>query len=311
MNQSKFSLADVITLLTALTFGFVCFFGTNFYTLGNTSQSIILSLIIFLLLSGTALGAKLLKRTSRNFKTCFVLEIFLLVFFTLMMILFSISPFPQYFAVSSQKVAIQSTLTESIKQAENMFNVYEQYAENRENLYREKLKTIVAAQSINPNEYFECGFDNNGVADEKQIENKMFVIHADLFPTNHEEMKKVSSRWLADARNTLNNWWAWNFGVVGVVKNVESNSTDWLNTLENLSKVREKCEQAEDFAYNLSFKEVKKQFTMLGKPTPLSISLAVLAYLLMLLSWFVSKRHTKFPGCKVLFGNTKTERNEL
>jgi len=40
MKQSKFSLADVLTLLTALAFGFICFLGKNFSTLGNTSESI-------------------------------------------------------------------------------------------------------------------------------------------------------------------------------------------------------------------------------------------------------------------------------
>ena len=309
MNQSKFSLADLLMLSGAFAFGFVCFLGTNFFTLGNSTQSIILAVIIAGLLIGTAFGAKLLKRTSGNFKTCFVWEMILLVLFTGLTAFFSYSPFPHYFVVSGQRTEIQNKLIASITQAENMFAEYERYAEKRENLYKSKLRSVAAGKSINPREYTEYGFENNGVADSKQIENKMFTVHADLFPTNFEEMKKVGSDWLADARNTVTHWsWIrYNIGIVSVVNEVEKNSKDWLNTLTELSGVREKSEQAENFAYNLSFDDVIKHFITLGKPTWGSIGLAVAAYLLMLLSWIATKRHTKFPGLKVIFrtGNKK------
>lgn len=294
MNQSKFSLADVITLLSAFAFGFVCFLGTNFYTLGNTSQSITLAVVIAVLLGGTALGTKLLKRTNHNFKTCFIWEMVLLFLFTGLLAFFSYSPFPHYFVVSGQRVEIQSKLTTSITQAENMFAKYEQYAENREYLYLNTLRRVVAAQNTNPSEFSKCGFENNGVPFDKQIENKMFTVHADLFPTNYEEMKQVASTWLSNARNIVENWKP--IGIVDVVNDVEQNSNDWLNTLIRLSSIRGKVEQTEDFAYNLSFDDVKKHFTTLGKPTHLSIGLAVLAYLLMLLSWFVTKRDSRSTG---------------
>jgi len=310
MNQSKFSLADLLTLLAALLFGFVCFLGTNFYTLGNTAQSIVLAVIITALLAGTAFGAKLLKRTSRNFKSCFIWEIILLVLFTAFTALFSYSPFPHYFTVPGKKADIQSKLTTSISQAENMFAEYEKYAEKRKSIYKSKLKSVAAAANINPREYAEYGFVNN-VATKTQIENKMFTVHADLFPTNYSApndgngIKEVANKWLANARNSLNNWWAWNIGVVDVVNNVESNSQSWLNTLIGFSKVREKGERTKDFEYALSFADVKTAFQTLGKPTALTIVLAALAYVLMLLSWFITKRHSKFPGLKLLFGKSR------
>jgi hypothetical protein len=311
MNQSKLSLADVLTLLAALTFGFACFLGTNFYTLGNISQSLILAAIIAVLLCGTALGAKLLKRTSRNFKTCFIWEIILLGVFTLLLAFFSYSPFPHYFNVSAHKTEIRANLDKSIAQADKMFSEYEHYAENREKIYKSKLQSVANAKSVNPSEYTAYGFENNGVEDSKQIDNKMFTVHADLFPSNYEEMKRVDSQWLTNAKSTLNNGWAWNFGVVDVVNNIEQNSKDWLGTLVGLSKVREKGEQADDFEYSLSFDDTKKYFTALGKPTGLSFGLAVAAWVLMMLSWFVTKRHTRFPGLKVLFGTGKSTLNEL
>jgi hypothetical protein len=308
MNQSKFSLADVLTLLSALAFGFVCFLGANFYTLGDTKQSIIIAAIIAVILGGLAIGAKLLKRTSRNFKTCFIVEVILLILFTGFSALFSYSPFPHYSNVSAKKADIQYKLTMSITQAENMFDEYESYASKRENLYKSKLTSVAASQSTNPSEFDEYGFVNN-VAIKTQIENKMFTVHADLFPTNYSDsinscgIKEVATKWLKDAKKTVGNWKP--IGIVAVVNEVEKNSQDWLNTLIDLSKVREKGERTKDFEYALSFANVKTAFQTLGKPTALTIGLAALAYVLMLLSWFITKRHSKFPGLKLLFGKSR------
>lgn len=315
MNQSKFSLADVLTLLAALAFGFVCFLGKNFFTLGNTTQSIILSGIIFVLLSGTAIGAKLLKRTSSNFKTCFIWEVILLILFTGFTLFFSYSPFPHYFVVSEHKAKIQNELNASITQAENMFAEYERYAESREKLYESNLRSVVASKNINPGKYSEYGFENNAISDNKQIENKMFTVHADLFPTNYSDtlsnkgIKEVAIAWLSDSKDKVRGWKP--IGIVGVVKDVEKYSTNWLNTLIKFSTIREKGEQTEDFSYNLSFGDVKKRFTTLGKPTLLSIGLAVAAYIMMLLSYIVTKRHPRYPGLKVIFGTGGSSDNEL
>jgi Tfp pilus assembly protein PilE len=304
-------------LLTALIFGFVCFLGTNFYTLGNTTPSLILAAFITLLLSGTALGAKLLKRTSRNFKTCFIWEIILLVLFTGLMALFSYSPFPHYFVVSRQKTEIQSKLTASITQAEKMFANYERYAEKREALYKRKLRNVVAAKSINPSEYAKYGFEDNGIANSKQIENKLFILHAELFPTHYSNtisgdgIKEIATTWLSAAKNKLAGWKPIGVDIVDIVNEVEQNSTNWLNILMGFSTVREKGEQVKDFAYKLSFGDVKTHFTTLDQPTLLSICLAVIAYLLMLLPWIVTRRHSRFPGIKIIFGSGESSINEL
>lgn len=307
MNQSKFSLADLITVLTAFAFAFICFLGIYFFTLGNTKQSLLFSVIIAVLLVGLALGAKLLKRTTRNFKTRFIWEVILLILFTISIIYLSIAVFPHYFTVSAQKEAIGKKLTTNITQAKNMYEEYERYAENRENLYKKKLKSVVAAKNVNPAEYTNFGFVNDNISDDIQIENKMFTVHSDLFPSNHNQQKQRDSIWLSSSQSIIEKWKP--IGLVGVVKNIEQNSKDRLSTLIQLSTIREKGELTEDFSYNLSFEDVKSHFETPGKPSVISILLAMLTYLLMLFSWFVTKRDSKFPGILRLFGkgNTKTD----
>jgi hypothetical protein len=300
MNQSKFSLADVLMLLAALAFGVVCFLGTNFYTLGDITQSLTVTAIIVGSLTVTAFTAKLLKRTSRSFITCFILEMIFLVLFTGLTVFFAYSPFPHYFVVSEQKADIGSKLTTSITQAESMFAEYEKYAKNRENLYKNKLNSVVIGRNGNPKAYYvECGF-KDGIANSKQIENKMFTLHAMLFPTNYSDtvnnngIKEVATTWLSKAKNTIADWKP--IGIVSVVNEVEQNSNGWLNELVKYSTYREQGEQADDFSYSLSFDDVKEHFTVFGKPTLFSVGLAGAAYLLMLLSWIVTKRDSLSTG---------------
>jgi hypothetical protein len=291
MNQSKFSLADLITLLAALAFGFVCFLGANFYTLGKTRQSIILAVIISLLLGGLALGAKWLKRTNGNFKTCFIWEMILLVLFTGLTVFFTYSPFSHYFVVSVQKEVIQREFNASITQTENMFTEYENYAHTREGLYKGKLESVVNNKNVDPPNYTAFDFKNTGGSDSIQIRNKMKMMDNDLFPSNFEDIKIANSNWLAKLRSIVNNWKP--ISVVVELNSIEQNSNQWLDQLVQLSTIREKKEKAIDFDYRLHTSNIKSYFTTLGKPTPISIGLAIVLYLLMLLSYLISKRSTK------------------
>jgi FlaA1/EpsC-like NDP-sugar epimerase len=155
MNQSKFSLADVLTILTALAFGFLCFLGTNFYTLGNTTKSITAAVIIAFLLFSTAYSAKLLKRTSVNFKTCFIWEIILLVIFTLLFVFFTYMPFSHYFTVSTKQTVIISKIQKIIAQAQNMFTTYEKNAKERINTYKGQIESAVDNKGRKPSDYYE------------------------------------------------------------------------------------------------------------------------------------------------------------
>lgn len=314
MNQSKFSLADVLTILTALGFGFICFLGTNFYTLGNIPKSILIALIITLLLFSTAFTAKLLKRTSVNFKTRFISEMVLLVVFTMLLVLFTYMPFSHYFTVSTKNTIIVNKIQTSITQAENMFPAYESYAENRMGLYIGKLKSVIAAKGPNPSEYEKFGF-KNGIKDEIQINKKMENISATLFPTNYSDslsqkgIKEVATNWLLDAKSSTVNWKP--IGITNVVVDIESKSNEWLTMLIEISKKYEKNEQAEDFQYAMTTDDIKQYFTTVEKASNTSLLFAFLTWVLMMLSWFVTKRHTRFPGFKLLFGKSGQSNNEL
>ncbi len=311
MNQSKFSLADVLTALASLAFGFVCFLGANFLNIGNEkvwgmshiTGCVVISVCISALFFSTAYGAKLLKRTSRNFKTCRVWERVLLVLFTLFAVFFATktTPFPHFFTVEARKSEIIDKLQKSIRKAENMFTEYESYAAKRENLYKHNLQRVATLKNINPPDYTNYGFSgSSGVSDDSQIDTKMFTVHADLFPTNYSDsiaqkgIKEVAANWLHEANSITRRWKR--IGIVGVVNDIEKNSNQWLDNLVRLSQVHEFGEEATDFEYAQSFDEVKSNFTIVENPTELAIGFSVLAYVLMLFSWYVTKRNTRAEG---------------
>jgi hypothetical protein len=294
MKQSNFSLADVLAVLTALAFGFICFLGKNFLTLGNTSESIAWGVIIAVSLGGTAFIAKSLKRTSNNFKRNFILEIIVLLLFTSLMVYYTCLPFSHYFTVSDKKTEIQNKLLINIKQAEDMFLQYELYAENRKIVYQSTLYAVIALR--NPGELEKYDIRSN-VSYDSQIANKIYIQQTDLLPPNYSDtitnkgIKEVAIAWLKNAKSITNNWKT--IGIVNVVNDVEKNSLDWLNQLIAFSKLGEKEPKHNDFQKKLSFDDVKKYFSTQGKQTPLSISLSVVAYFLMLFSYMISKRSSK------------------
>lgn len=298
MNQSKFSLADLLTVLASIGFGFFCFLSFNFLTMGETNKSILLAVVFALVLGGLAFGAKLLKRTERNFKTCIIWE-WVLLFLFVVAAIFAIKPFSHYFVVSSQKEEIQKEVIANIEQAEGMYNDYKKYADNRLKIYESKLNSVVMAKKTNPTEYQEYGFVE-GTDDKTQIENKMFTLRAKLYPSNYEELATANVEWMNKAKSTVGSWKP--IGLVDVIKVTKNNLTQWKNDLMEYSEFRANGEIAENFEYPLSLNDVTGKMAQLSSPDVKSVLYAIGLCFLMIISYLVTKRHPCFPGIRLLFG---------
>lgn len=307
MSQSKFSLADLLTVLGTLGFGFFCFLSVNFLTLGDTTTSIIWAVLISVIVGSLAFGVKLLKRTSRNFKTFIIWE-WVLIFLFVVVAFFAIFPFSHYFVVTAQKEGIQKKVVSNITQAEGLFIAYESYADNRLNIYKSRLNSIVAAKRVNPEEYKNFGFVE-GTDDNTQVENKMFSLKAQLYPTNYPQMKQIDSAWLSDAKDKVTSWSP--IGIVQVVNTLKSEISSWNEQLKSYSSFRANEETATDFDFQLSFDDVSGIFNMKTIPNTLALIIGIALYLLMFLSYFITKRHPGYPGLKVIFRMGSHKENEL
>lgn len=308
MNQSKFSLADLLTLMGAVTFGFLLFLGYNFLTLGDTNQSIILATSFALALGIIAYVVKKLKGVSRNFKTNIISEAILILIF-LLVSFFAISPFSHYFAVSQEKEQIQGTILSNISEAEGLFDAYDTYVDNRISLYERKLKSIIQARNVNPSQYTEFGFVQ-GTSDETQLKTKLDALTYKLKPSNYSEMKD-NLNWLSKSKSKVENWSP--TGVVVIVKTLNKEVSSWSTKLKENSAYRQTGEEATDFDSSISFDEVSTVFTEKKSPTPLGIAIGLAFYVMTLFSYLISKRHDRIRGnvLKLLFGISTSDDKEL
>ena len=81
MKKAKFSYSDLLIVIGAFIFGWNCFYGYYYTTLGDLKQSIIYSLIITFVLVILAFLVANRKRVDRNFKSNFIIEMILLMDF--------------------------------------------------------------------------------------------------------------------------------------------------------------------------------------------------------------------------------------
>lgn len=288
MNKSKFPLYNFITFFGAFIFGLVCFLSLNFYSLDDTSNSIMKAVGIGALLFGLAYGAKLLKRTDRNFKSCFIVEIIVLVLLLGVMAYFTYWPFSHYFVVYDRKKDIKDKLSANIDQAKKMFDNYEKYAKNRESLYKNKLNTAVKNMNTNPGNLTRYGLARNNVPLNAQIETKTKYLHNDLFPGDYNNTKTNALNYLTQAKNHSGSWFFTN--IVGDVNNLQNLSEGWLEKLTKHSLKREYGEEATDFRYSFSFVDVKNEFTERGGVPFSAILVDVVILGLLLFSWIITKR---------------------
>ena len=308
MNQSKFSLADLLTLMGAITFGFFFFLGYNFLTLGDLTKSIIMASAFAFGLGMIAYVLKTLKRASRNFKTSILTEVLLFITYAVVAY-FSISPLVHYFAVSQQKEEIQNKIISNITEAEGLFEAYDAYAENRISLYERKLRSIVQAKIVNPSQYEDFGFIP-GTSDETQLEAKVDALEYKLKPSNYEEMKEDLT-WLSESKSKVENWSP--IEVVKIVNELNSGVKSWNSKLNENSIYRQDGEETTDFDSPISFDEISTIFKTKNLANPMGIGIGLGLYLLMLFSYLISKRHDRIRGnvLKLLFGDSTTDDKEL
>ncbi|MCL2283817.1 MAG: hypothetical protein FWC26_10935 [Fibromonadales bacterium] len=309
--NSKFSLADLFIVLSALGFGFISFQSFNYLSFGETEGSVIKALALALLLGGFAFAAKLLKRTDRPSKAKVLTEgIFLFLFAVTALI--ATFPFSHYFKVEGNKASIQRELIDNINKAEKMLGAYEEYVKERSSNYKEHLESVVRYKNDNKNEYKMYGFDYS-IDDYKQINTRVDNLERTL-----KDYSQLDADWFSDAKRTITNW---NLtSVVPVVKVVKEANIiiAWKNELSQISTYRQKDGTVEETATNFDYsltagntQSFASEFSSKGDPTPLSIICAIILFMFMLLSYFITKRHSRWPGLKVIFGTGNVAENEL
>ena len=310
MNQSKFSLADVFSVIAAMTFGFVCFLSINFLSLGDTMSAAIIASIIALILAGLALSAKFLKRTRKNFKTSLFFELFFLFCFFLVAFIL-VNPFSHFFSVFAKKEEMQDKLLANFSVSNNIFTEYEDYANDRIDKYSSLLNAGIEAGEVNPDEFKKFGFEP-GVDPKIQVESRKNTLKKVLFPPNYTEIKNNFYDWLSESRGKIEVWSP--IAIVDVLNSVNSEIEGKKEKLQDWSKFCALNEiPCNGFNYDIIMDDVSIVFKEVDKNSPnlFSVIIAVVLYVFMLFSYFITSRPIGplsvdfFSGLKVLFFPSK------
>jgi hypothetical protein len=327
MKNSKFSWADIVTLIVAIIFSVFTYLGLKFMNIEQTSlwvfslnqACMLISFVMGIIVFGLAYGAKLLKTARTNCKRNFVLEMILIGLYALISITLIISPTPlkHYFSVGDREESISKELSKSISQAKLMFTEYETYVKERRSLYENSLRSAMKNKKSNPQEYYNFGFsDTTNVDDNIQLENKLNTFDLDLIPSNYSDsagkgIKDVAIAWLEEAVQYTQDWSP--FSVTGIVNDIEGKSNEWLSNLVSLSTARQQGEDyASDFPFTLQFGNVKSYFKTLTSSNFKSYVVSAGLFLLMLISWFISPRDQRcFKPWRLFIKNASDLDNEL
>jgi hypothetical protein len=111
---------------------------------------------------------------------------------------------------------------------------------------------------------------------------------------------------LSDAKDKVTSWSP--TGIVKVVNTLKIEISSWNEQLKSYSSFRAKGETATDFDFPLSFDDVSGIFNKNSKPTLLSLSIGIGLFVLLLLSYLITRRHSKNPY--TLFGKRKVKKDD-
>ena len=123
-------------------------------------------------------------------------------------------------------------------------------------------------------------------------------------------MKNDDSMWLSESKKNTENWSP--TGIVKVVNSLEIKISTSYDQLKYYAEFRAEGEDTTtiDFPFSLTIDDLSSKLKQRSNPTPTALIIGIGFYLTMLLSYFISSKHSKNPGCKVIFGKAKLNKNE-
>lgn len=261
----KSSNAVIITLIAAVIFGFICYRGLYFSTLGDVGISII-SAIMTAILLGLINLAIYLKGAKIKLAKKKIYGYICVGLFTILYLILTIFPFSHYFAVSNNKAIIQQKLNNHINQIDSMFIKYETYANGRGFALNDTL--------------------NSHDMSAPHIKSKLYNLQSKLLPlaysdtVNYTGTKDIANMWIAESKNSEN--------IVKVFKDLEVFAPFWEQKLIILSKYRELPYESNisDFNIHLSISNTGAYFTTVATPSTMAWIFALIIYATFFIAWF-------------------------
>lgn len=297
MNEKlKFSWGHIIAFIAILAVSYVSFTGLTYLTDGDFIFAIIGMAVLDLVFIGVFIGAQMLKASGTQMRRKIKYERALILIspaiFVAAMIIMA-----HFFTVHKQEKQIRTQFNNSIENARRMFDDYETYSAERMAKYNDMLSKAIGGNA-GKKSLQNYGLRSDNV--EIQKTNMEEVLRIQLLSSNYEALKASAINWINDAQNGATTW---NVFILGNTKEIKKSIQGWEKRLNELSAKKMSNEEidgeVETFSSQNASMAVKgldslnSTFTTMKFPTIGAIMFGIIIYLMLILPYFIQRRHTK------------------
>lgn len=286
MKQETFNWGTVFSVIVLLVYAYISFLGLVYWRKGDILLPLLLAVvfIVFVLACLTGLRkSKASRYTGRKVKGQAVFGFLILISFIVAAI-----PFSTFTHVLERKKQINESIMSVYQAAQSLDESYVQYANTRIANYQERLEMVSNGKRSNPSAYRECMEGAYGNTDDEKIANLSKSLKMTLLPDSTTAMQEKRSNWLQSVKDMT----VLNVMLPANIQKINDQVQHWTDNYKTLSSKIYQGEEAEAFTYpkfSNSLEDLTGFYTKLGTPTPLSIILAVVAWLIMLLPYFMTR----------------------
>ena len=330
MNKKlKFSWGHIIAFLALIFISYVSFMGLFYKSGGNFIESITKILIIDIAIFAVFMGAQILKGTERKFYRSIIIER-ILILLTPIVLFIAMKPNNHFWNIFSQRAHIETLFKGSISTSKKMFDDYDVYANERIENYSNLLDKIIRNKNSNPGLYARASFD--GANDEIRKDNYIHTLRLQLLSQNSNTLQEKAVIWLNNSNKEAT---IWNAFLIGNISQISKAIEGWNEELVKFSTPilsNETLNGNEVFPFNHNISSSKEALNNLELLTAIyksekiegaeeqvktnninyiTIILFVILIFMLLLPYFIQKRHTKNPYTLISKKEKDTENDKI
>lgn len=294
MKNIKITLAELLSYIAALLFGFICFLSFTFLEKGVKLKGILAALGISIFLLLIILLLKKIKAANRDFKKNTFIELLIFAIYILVAVT-SIIPYSHYFTVFSQKKELKEKIVTDIEKIKKMFSAYDEYADKRIAAYEYELTTAIRGKNSNNSAYLSEGFRNNGESENDQKKRLIHIFQEDIKPAQYDSIKRYALSRLEYTKSKAANWIV-PIEFMRIIERIVKDANSWVTALKRYSGSSQKAAIDPPFDYDVSFSSIEKEITKRKPPGIPAVITGLILHVLLLLPYFFKGRNSRHAG---------------
>lgn len=297
MEKTKFNFAFVFSIVALLGFAYFAFMGLVYWKNGDlvmpailTAAGIVLVLVCLFVMC---------KGKSSRWTIGKIGEV-LFGIIILGTLLAAALPFTNFFKVVEQQDKIKTEIKAMFSSAESLDSAYNAYCTDRLEAYERTLKVACKGKTVRPKDYLTLVANAGGNDDEQKVDNLVKSLKRQLTPESMDSVHQKRAEWLESTGDMS----VWNLKFPNNVNVIANQVKDYSENYAKLSQKIRKGEHAEPFSYpafSSNLQQLQSNYTTLHfPPTVLSLVVALIAFLIILLPYFITEGSLADKGGNML-----------